>query len=66
MSAKHEIALDINGRRHDVSVEPRRHAAIGIPGAVTELPVTPQRLRAILKAHAEKFGFYRWPNTWRP
>jgi len=24
MSAKHEIALDINGRRHDVSVEPRR------------------------------------------
>jgi carbon-monoxide dehydrogenase large subunit len=23
--------------------------AIGIPGAVTELPVTPQRLRAILR-----------------
>jgi len=29
-------------------------AAIGIPGAVRQLPVTPTRLRAILKAHAER------------
>jgi carbon-monoxide dehydrogenase large subunit/6-hydroxypseudooxynicotine dehydrogenase subunit gamma len=29
-------------------------AAIGIPGAVTELPVTPTRLRAILKAHEQR------------
>jgi CO/xanthine dehydrogenase Mo-binding subunit len=28
-------------------------AAIGIPGAVTQLPVTPTRLRAILKAHEQ-------------
>ena len=26
--------------------------AIGMPGAVTELPVTPQRLRALLRQHA--------------
>jgi carbon-monoxide dehydrogenase large subunit len=27
--------------------------AIGNPGAVTELPVTPQRLRAILRKHGK-------------
>ena len=26
--------------------------AIGIPGAVTELPITPQRLRALLRQNA--------------
>ena len=26
--------------------------AIGIPGAVTELPVTPQRLKRLLRQHA--------------
>jgi hypothetical protein len=29
---------------------PPSMTAIGIPGAITQLPVTPQRLHAILKA----------------
>ena len=30
--------------------------ALGIPGSVTQLPVTPQRLRTILQRHASGFA----------